>query len=1320
MMKLDRHGRASFAVLALAILLLANLSVVYMLQVQREEMELANQANEVRMMREFGALVHREVEVAAHYIAMATVRNATQDLNNQSLISELFSDSFASFVQESFPREARGFTVSVEDYGIIVVTEAKSVTDVVRTGTLAENSEGGSSPEAIETGEPGDMEEAPRISYYHLIGHLNYTISDGTTTLHTSEDVASEVDSPFPFVNRQLQRFSITSQGPMSHSAQALRYMLTTIAQQRVLLGYAGGGYGRPGTGITNILTPQDIEMAVNLVLVLEEIRLFRSVDRDAVDRFDEAYFMDYAGGVSSPTLTPSADNRTLLRLLDTYAGNGTLDPADLFALFTALDRDDLQMNRVLAQALYAMIDQFSLKYLDYLDFLPLEFVADLGLSVLELLTGALDQFIGWLTNHQKEADLVREFVSDLFGDLRASTSIMGPASLSLPAQTYTVTDGDGQEYNILLPSHLYSVPFKSRSLLEGNNDIWSGYFDEIYKDDLKAVHAGVRDLARDIANSLASKLDMIGLFNPVRINGVIDPRDDLGILEYIHGAVNASICEAMEGLRENPKFYQGLVANLWGHEKEMVRGLMDYIEVKYDALAARASNVEFARGSLVDSMIGVAASDEVYRLLDDTARAHLAQRITEAIDENGWAQAAYENAKSSDVERFESLYNKAVNLDTPPANGGLYQRMMEMISGATGILTEAGDFVNVFLEGLTRNEHISNDKILIPAYTQPFEFRNPGLFANRSRAGLKEEALVVDQSPDLLPITRLTRVGGEMQGEPDQGELWVDIVDPMDVPLSKDSPNVHYTQVDRISDRPFQTQWTITIKGSVGMTVATERAVYLDPEGLVPVVDQLAVPLNLTLIVTTFSGWPLDGVAYASSNTFGSDLWAKIQSFFEGVWDTVSSSVGWLLDGAKSLLDQLSSIIDYLLAQASKVLKMVYDVIDKVFDLLQKALQGVISHLMEALDYVLKSLPSFEFKLSGFGLTLRIAVNCDEANRLLVEATLGSFSITARFVNLEKAGITPRQKWASWDILADVEGAVGPFTLKARIDPLMIVSDRFVRARARWGETFELDLVMPEVETYHAYGFSAAIPIPVPPIGEVEIELGFRVRASEQLEAIDIPGIIAHSIQEGIEQCGGIPTSLNLLGECTEQVVRRFVDDLLAAVEDRLTKIIDVTLYVQGALMFEGVAGVGARLSLTVEGEGLLELFAFIADNIRGLLDCIFDGVCLIHMENAPKKIGEHIFITLGIFMNVQAPTFIPLALPAGGSAEVAVTFGIGANLALLGRIVGRDLGTWEIDFGMVIEDLPATMAPELIGTGVERGDLWIFKGTVTAPQPP
>jgi hypothetical protein len=1318
LMTLDRYGRASFAVLALAILLLANLSIVFMLQVQREEMELANQANAVRAMREVGALVHREVEVAAHYIAMAAVRNATQDLNNQSRINELFSDSFYDFVEASFPREARGFTVSVEDFGVIIVTEAKSVTDVVRTGTLAEYNGGEDPPEAIETGEPGGLEEAQRISYYHLIGHVNYTISDEITTLTTSEDIASEIDSPFPFVNRQLQRFLITSQGPMSHAAQALRYMLTTVAQQRVLLGYAGGTYGRSGTGITSVLTPQDVEMAVNLVLVMEQIRLFRSVDRDSVDRFDEAYYLDYAGGVTSPKLTPSADNRTLLRLLETYAGNGTLDPADLLELFTALDREDLQMNRVLAQALYAMIDQFVLKYLDYFDFLPLEFIADLGLNVLELLTGALDQFIDWLTNHQREADMVREFVRDLFGDMAVSTSIMGPASLRLPDQTYTVTDGNGQEYNITLPSELYSIPFKSRPLLEGNNGIWSGYFTEVFKDGLKAVHAGVRDLAMDIADSLAQKSDMIGLFDPVRINGAIDPRDDTGVLEYIRGAINASLSKAMEGLRGKPKFYQGLVANLWVQEKGLLRGLMDYIEQKYDSLSDRSWNVIFARGSLIDSIIDVAASGGMYRLLDDTARAQLRERISQAVDANGWAQAAYEKAMNNDVVRFESLYERAVNLDTPPANGGMYQRMMEMISSTTGILTEAGEFVSMFMEGLTRNERISNDKILIPAYTQSFEFHNPGLTADRSQAGLKEEALVVDQCPDLLPITRLTRDGRGLQGEPDLGELWVDVVDPTDVPASGDSPNMHYTQIDRISDRPFETQWTIKVKGSVGMTVSTQRAVYLDPEGLVPVVDRIVAPLNLTIVVTTYSGWPLVGVDYANSNTFGGDLWAKIQSFFEQVWDAVSSTVGWLLDGAKFLLDQLSSIIDYLLAQASKVLKFVYDAIDYVLGLLQKALQGIISHLMDALDYVLKSLPRFEFKLSGFGLSLRVAVNCDQANRLLIEATIGPFNIIARFVNLENAGITPRQEWASWDVFADVNGAVGPFTLKARIDPLMIVNDRALRANATWGNEFALALVAPEVETYHAYGFCVEIPIPVPPIGEVEIELGFRVRASEQLEVIDIPGIIAHSYEVALEHCGGFPRSIDQLKACIEQFARHFVDDLLAAVKDLLTKIIDVTLYVKGTLVFEDVAGVGISLSLTVEREGLQELFAFIEDNIRGLLDCLFDRVCVVHMENAPRRIGEHIFVTLGVFMSVQAPTFVPLALPGGGSPEIAVTFCIAANLALLGRIVKLNLGTWEIDFGMVIEDLPASLSPDLFGTGVEKGDLWIFKGTLMPLQ--
>ena len=73
--RLDNNGRASFAVLALAILLLANFSVVYLFRVQQEGIELAMQANEIRVMDELSSAANREVEVAAHYIAMRAILN---------------------------------------------------------------------------------------------------------------------------------------------------------------------------------------------------------------------------------------------------------------------------------------------------------------------------------------------------------------------------------------------------------------------------------------------------------------------------------------------------------------------------------------------------------------------------------------------------------------------------------------------------------------------------------------------------------------------------------------------------------------------------------------------------------------------------------------------------------------------------------------------------------------------------------------------------------------------------------------------------------------------------------------------------------------------------------------------------------------------------------------------------------------------------------------------------------------------------------------------------------------------------------------------
>ena len=1315
MLRLDNNGRASFAVLALAILLLANFSVVYLFRVQQEGIELAMQANEVRVMDELSSAANRQVEVAAHYIAMRAILNSTQGPHNDTKINQLFSSDFEDFVSGSFPREERGYSIAIGDYKILVLPESKIVEDVVGQGTVATDGGQGNLPGGLDTGIPGGLEKADRVAYYRLAGYVNYSVSNGKTVLLFGKKLDSELQSPFPFISQQLGRFSISGQGSMSSMAKILRYILTTVAQYRVLQGYAGGEYGKPHTGTYDILTPQDVEIAVNLALLLEELRLFRAADQDAVKSFDSAYFLDYAGGVVSPPLRPSVENRTLARILEKYSGSGTLDPADVFVLFTAIDKDDLRMNQMLAQALYAMIDQFALKYLDYLNFLPLEALIDLGLKIVELVANAVEGIIDWVTGNSKEADMVRAFVSDLFGDLGFSATILGPVSVPIHAQSYDVTNGDGTAVEISFPAGIVLVQYAPRPFLPDNKDIWENYYNNIFQNDLKSVHDGVRDLARDIAGKLANELELVGLFDPIPVNGFIEPRDGVGMLEYVNARVQSSMDTALWRIRNDPGFYQDLVAGLWQKEKVMIRGLVDYIESQYDVLAFSPMLVLGARNVIFAWLCNAASTDPDFASLDETGKHDLGVKITGSIDSNQWDFTAYVLVRAYDFARFESLYAKAASLNTPPEQGGLYQRMMEMISGAAGVLSMTGDFVKLFLSGLLRNEAVSDDKVLIPSFTEPFKFFDSENLSDGGRAAVREEKLVADQTPNLLAITRLTRHGAISDGVPPAGQLLVDILDPTSVPASKTSPNVHYTQVDRISDRPFETQWTVTIKGMLRMRVSSARGVYLEQGGYVPVEAELPIPLDIVVNIKTFSGWPLDGVAYANSNTFLEDVWKAILGFVGYVWDVISSTFGWLLDAAKFLIDQLSSLVDFLMSQASKVLELLYKALSWIFDLLQSALKGVTTLLLEVLDLSLSLLPSFDFSLSAFGLVVYIGVNQENACRLIVKAGIGSFHLDTRFCNLEKAGIHPVQQWAKWDIFADIGVGIGPFALGAKVDPLMAMNDHILEASAKWDRSWKLDIVVPEIEKYYSQSLPFSLPPIQTPYGDIEFELGFRVRLVEQYEGIDLSDLLGASIGEAERECGGLPTSWEGFQRFVKTFVETFVDSLLGAIEEQLEKVIDVTFYVEGAFRFADVAGAGVRLSVAVEGRTVMEVFHWIADNIRALLDKMFEGTSNVHIEALGLEVFSHIFIYFGFFLTVGPPGFLTALFPEGWSPELVLDFCIGASVSLLGRLVGLDLGPWEVRFGGVMEAVPCDVAGLIPGQDGMLADLWLFKGILT-----
>ena len=1311
-MKVDDYGRASFAILALAILLLANLSVVYAVVVQREGIELANRIIEVQTMNELASTIDDQVETAAHYMAMRAIRDSTDGPHNESDINKRFNEAFSDFIDQSFPRQLRGFTVSVDDCRVIVITESRMVHDIVATGTEVQDDDT-ESPDAIETGIPGPLEDSERVVYYRLQGSVNYTIVGDGASLRTREEMSSDLESPYPFIHQQLDRMAASGIGAASDIEEMLRYILTTIAQQRVLLGYAGGMYGKPYMGTFDVLTAQDVEIAVNLVLILEQLRLFRDVDDDSVNQFDTAYFSEYYGGVSSRTLIPPSRDRTLARLIRNYAGNGTLDPADIFELFTAIDGESVPMNIVLAQALYAMKDQYALKYLDYLNFLPLEFLANLGLGLMEMAANTWDGFVDWLSGNSKEAEMVRQFVDDLFNDLGFSPFVLGVVHQAIPAIVFTIANADGTVLNISIPAGNSPVPFQPRKITLGNGDLWKGYYNDVFRDDLNKLHSGFRDLVKDVASKLADKLEVAGLFQPIELNGVVDPRDNTSILEYTRERMISSIERALTGLRSDPVFFSNLVSNLWEAEKATVRKMLDCIEDNYDAFADPTASASFARNRIQDWLMSNAQGDPDYDSLDVEAVVELKGKVLQAIDSGGWALSAYDAAKRNDVARFESLFQKATALDTPPEDGGLYTRIMESLSGSTGILLQAGDYVLRFMEGLMTNEELSNNKILVPAYTQPFLFKDSVGPGASDTGGRQEEAMAVDQCPNLLTISRLTRGQGAISDSPKKGELLVDIADPSDIPATKDSPNTHFTDAINTSARPFESQWTVSLRGLYEMRVATTRGVYLDHTGLVPASDDGLIPLDVVIRVKAFSGWPLDGVAYSSSNTLGEDLWNAVTTFLDRAWKAVSSVFSWILDGARFLVHQLRNLADFLLGQAAKVLEVIHRGIDKAVHLMQEALRGTITGLLVILDVILTKLPKFELNLSAFGLSLNIVVNGNPAQRLLMRTAVGPFSICGRFTDLHLAGSEPNQDWVKWDVLIDIDAYAGPLEAHAKIDPLMQINEHVIEGSGTWGDKWRFDFEGPVLEQYYSYSRSLRLSLPLVVPLYADLELGFKLKFSERPEGIDVMSLLQQSFSEAWEDCGGMPSSREELKDCAETFVNRFNDRVLEGLDREIRKIIEVTAFIRCGVTVEEVVGGGFDLEVSVEGEGIVSVFHWLARNFGAILQRLFHPNTDIHLEHAPLDVARHMFVYAGLFFVVEPPLMLAELFPDGLKPEVTMTWLIGANIPFAAAIAGIDMGPWEIRFGVIIEG--PTAIPGLFSE--EPGkitDIWAIRGLV------
>ncbi len=319
---MKESGRIPFAyVFAVMLSLLIILSSIYLasLNVQRRISGERFQEESLENLREIDDMV----QTKAYHIAMECIYNLTKIRNpNVYILDSQIRDNFTKYIKNHFPWESQDFNITVTSYNITLIMDYRKTRDFIKSFDFRWN--------YLYAFNYTSLPVYPRIvgyiTYHYLDKHSGYEF---TKTFKMNKNIYS----PLPLLKFCFDEFN-SSTTNFGDFGRLLRYILTTVVEYRALLGYASGAYDGNEIDIKKILTKDDVEKCVNLALVLQSLRFFRSYDNKTVEQL----------GIKS--------------IVDKYVNNGTIDAADIFFLWNLTDQN-FSVGKVLGQSVYGYADRF-------------------------------------------------------------------------------------------------------------------------------------------------------------------------------------------------------------------------------------------------------------------------------------------------------------------------------------------------------------------------------------------------------------------------------------------------------------------------------------------------------------------------------------------------------------------------------------------------------------------------------------------------------------------------------------------------------------------------------------------------------------------------------------------------------------------------------------------------------------------------------------------------------------------------------------------------------------------------------------------------
>ncbi len=1275
MLRGDSKGRVPFALVAVLLLLSTGLTALYSARFAQDEASRRLREARLEALGEVADAVHAEVLAQAQHLAVDAIRRGTDGLVNETKIRLLFRETLADYLSTHFPRTVRSVAIRIEDYGGDLRLTGRRLMDIAPPNATDLDFVGDTPVEVPDPSAPDDWTVLDRLAYFSVHGYVNYTFSLEGVTVGRWAPLQTLVPVPAPLMEAKIEQLVRTGVGDVTGVGRTVKAILTTVVQFRILDGFASAA--RPETTAADVLTAQDVESAVNLAILLEEIRSFRAYDPVAAAAIDVAH---------------GTAGRPLADLLERYAASGSLDAVDLYALYTGLDTRGLHMGALLAQAVAALADDAVLKHLDYLGLTPL---ADWLTKTAEGAAKTFDDFLDWLLdNPPEEAEYILEYLHVLFRDSGTPTTYLGPVTASLPDRGYDVPNGSSS-IRISVPAHAFTIPFARKDLLSRSLDaFWVAYY-PTFAGDARRIHEGIRDLANDVAAKLARDAVLAGLLAETA-SGPVDPKDEITFLAAVAARVEEAVDDAAEWFRSDPNAVDSLMRHLWDAAKAMIWGLVDHLVASYSILADESAQIANSEAALIEDLTARTAGDPDFQTLSDAQKSALRQMICDDVSAMGWAPRAFSEAREGDIATWRNAL--VVTNDTAlPASRALRENLRAAAVGAGGWLLLARDTIHRVMQESAAGVAIASAEASIATSLGAFELWDPRNPKQRSL-----ERFRVHHEPPLL-----RRIG--LPGGPG---LWIEIVDPTAIPVGPDTPNVHYTRPFERASRPFGTRWTVNVLGLLTVRAETESAVLIGPEGLEPAVVEKAWPLDFTITVDAYSGWNLTGVKYHNSNDILGDSWNLLLKFLDVAWEALSQLASWVMDALRTVVRVLMESLEPILSFVHTVVKVLTEVMRTIVDLLYQVAVGALQEILSVADVVVDAFPEKTFSVEAYGMSWRFVVNGADGRELGVTVDTGTLVASAAFVDLGEVRMPADVRY---DVLASWEVSLGPYHLDADLDPLRLVQDYVLVGQAEWDDWWRMDLEALVLEPYLSYSYSIPIGwIPIPPYGDIEIEIGFEILITTDPLAI-VFDLLLTTISQAFHDVDGMGLSLEYVIRFSESLLRHFSENVLAIVEKHGDDLVELSVYIEAEFNIGTMSplGTGFRLAFVADGTALAGIVAWIAANVAAYLRALLSPLAFVDFQEMPVNLLEHLFIRVEVHVSVELPLPVRAVLKSIGlEFQLRVAAQIEANLAWIGSVLGQAWGTWEVNFGVYM-DLPKPFGVLFGGPAGMGGSLWLLRGS-------